>query len=92
LPDDIGAALFYAWPPHEDWQYLGVLTNDKPSTICRLQRRGFPGMFDGDGNLLAVPVVIGISLESADALSAIIQANQVEHSLGTSVQNSVEVC
>lgn len=90
LPDGFGAAVFYSWPPHDDWQYLGVLTNEKPSAIFKLLRRGFPGMFNEQGELVSVPCVLGFSLESTADIADIVQANEVEHSLATSVQSSVE--
>ena len=33
FPEGLGALVHFAWPPYENWQVLGYLSNEKPSAI-----------------------------------------------------------
>lgn len=39
LPDNIALGLYYSIPPYENLQYLGAITNNRPSDIFST---GFP--------------------------------------------------
>jgi len=87
FPEGMGGAVYMAWPPKDGggaegpaWQFLGVVTNDKPSAIFKVSRVG------GGGNkhhgFTSAPAYqqmasgastaqIGISVESMDALSGL---------------------
>ena len=35
LPENVGAAVFFAWPPCQSWRFLGHLSAAKPSAVFR---------------------------------------------------------
>jgi len=88
FPDGTGGAVYMAWPPKDPmagatqpaWQFLGVVTNDKPSAIFKVSRLnskqpqqqplGFTSA-QGYPQMAAASAQIGISVESADALSGL---------------------
>ena len=35
LPESMGAAVFFAWPPYQSWRFLGHLSAAKPSAVFR---------------------------------------------------------
>jgi len=36
LPNGTGAVIYIGYPPFENWQYLGYITNNKPSALFKL--------------------------------------------------------
>lgn len=38
FPDGLGAIVHFAWPPYNNWQVLGHLTNAKPSAIFAVRQ------------------------------------------------------
>eukprot|EP01126_Amoeba_proteus_P039410 TRINITY_DN4152_c0_g1_i7.p1 TRINITY_DN4152_c0_g1~~TRINITY_DN4152_c0_g1_i7.p1 ORF type:complete len:159 (-),score=23.28 TRINITY_DN4152_c0_g1_i7:141-617(-) len=38
LPPDAGAIVWLSYPPYDSWQYLGHLTNEKPSAMFRVHQ------------------------------------------------------
>lgn len=72
LPPDIGASVYFSWPDPVSpptWQYLGFISNDKPSAIFRITKLKSVAGDTGMGSFgYSQPIVtqfaqIGISLE-----------------------------
>lgn len=38
FPEGLGALVHFAWPPYENWQVLGYLSNEKPSAIFAVRQ------------------------------------------------------
>ena len=38
FPDGLGAIVHFAWPPYDNWQVLGYLSNAKPSAIFAVRQ------------------------------------------------------
>lgn len=38
FPDGLGAIVHFSWPPYNNWQVLGHLTNAKPSAIFAVRQ------------------------------------------------------
>lgn len=38
FPEGLGALVHFAWPPYDNWQVLGYLSNDKPSAIFAVRQ------------------------------------------------------
>ncbi|KAI6660631.1 hypothetical protein LOD99_10363 [Oopsacas minuta] len=74
FPDGYGGSIHIGWPSQDQpdplWEYMGCISNEKPSAIFRLSRRdlvatgGNPGMFSAlSHNISNTSVLIGISVE-----------------------------
>jgi hypothetical protein len=38
LPPDLGAVIYLGWPPYSHWQYLGYISNQKPSAVFKVHQ------------------------------------------------------
>lgn len=38
FPPGMGGVVYFSWPPYEHWQYLGWISNDKPSIMLRVKQ------------------------------------------------------
>jgi len=92
FPAGMGGAVYCAWPPKDPgvaepvWQFLGIVTNDKPSAIFKVSRlkkaaagpaapSGFASQLHAAGNMSAQ---VGISVESIDTISSLATASSSE--------------
>jgi len=89
FPDGMGGAVYMAWPPKDPllsaaqaaaWQFLGVVTNEKPSAIFKVSRLNSAkqhqqtpsGFHQQQMNASsAAAAQIGISVESSDTISGL---------------------
>ncbi|XP_033117986.1 protein Hikeshi-like [Anneissia japonica] len=73
FPDGLGGAVYFGWPTTAGltWQYLGHVSNDKPSAIFKLckakpiENAGFGSTFGGGTSTNAQ---IGIAVESINEI------------------------
>lgn len=36
FPPGYGGGIYFSVPPHDTWQFLGVISNEKPSAVFRI--------------------------------------------------------
>ena len=83
----MGGAVYCAWPPKDPgvaepvWQFLGIVTNDKPSAIFKVSRLKHhssappaPLGFAGQNTAQLSMAQVGISVESIDTISSLASA------------------
>eukprot|EP01112_Ceratiomyxa_fruticulosa_P013394 TRINITY_DN3769_c0_g2_i1.p1 TRINITY_DN3769_c0_g2~~TRINITY_DN3769_c0_g2_i1.p1 ORF type:complete len:210 (-),score=47.48 TRINITY_DN3769_c0_g2_i1:316-945(-) len=66
FPEGFGGSIYFGWPPYTQWQFLGYITNNKPSAVFRLKNKsGQGGGIDVQMDQQAPKVVaqVGISIE-----------------------------
>ncbi|XP_071955469.1 protein Hikeshi-like [Antedon mediterranea] len=76
FPDGLGGAVYFGWPTTSglSWQYLGHISNDKPSAIFKIcKAKPETSAVGGFGaNLMSGPMTeaqIGISVENMNEIS-----------------------
>lgn len=82
LPDGFQVAVYSAWTGSAP-RLLGFISNEQPSSILLISRIGFPGVDAPD-----TTCVIGLSVETLEAVSALIQSG----ALSTTSDDPVGVC
>ena len=88
FPEGTGGAVYFSWPPTQpelsgegaSWQYLGMISNQKPSAIFKISKiktkplnRNIGLSFSG-GNTMQQTVInaqLGISIESLSTLEGL---------------------
>eukprot|EP00128_Syssomonas_multiformis_P016499 Colp12_sorted_trinity150504_noHs@31276 len=76
FPEGYGASVYFNWPtPEPAWQYLGYISNEKPSAIFKISgvrpKNTTPNPFGTEVEMNAEENVlcqIGLSIETLDAL------------------------
>jgi len=76
MPAGFGAAVYFAWPPHTEWKYLGFVSNEKPSAVFRLgsvesSKTGFnsaSGVAEVEMAPSNVVAQLGLSIESLQTI------------------------
>jgi len=95
FPVGMGGAVYCAWPPTQEpgsagsepvWQFLGIITNDKPSAIFKVSRlkkpagtapsqpMGFNQQNHAGGQQVLSVAQVGISVESIETVSSLATA------------------
>jgi len=103
FPAGMGGAVYCAWPPKEPtaapvepvWQFLGVVTNEKPSAIFKVSRLKKKetdiggGMFGQQQQMMSLNAQVGISVESLETITSLATSVSAETS-STAVSSFME--
>lgn len=110
FPDGTGGAVYFSWPPAQPeitgaepaWQYLGMISNQKPSAIFKISKLKTKsinpniGMYFSGGNgdqRTVINAQLGISIESLSTLESLASsaaAASTESSPASSVPAALE--
>ena len=85
LPQDAAATLHFSWGPlFTDWQYIGFLSNSKPSSIFKLSPPPSPiNAGGGGGGEIPLSLRVGISIEPLQTALSLHTANQQQKTLSS---------
>ncbi|CAG0921546.1 unnamed protein product [Notodromas monacha] len=89
FPDDMGGGVYFSWPSAEappQWQYLGQISNEKPSAIFRISRLKSSGL-----EASSVPVGFGQKVTHNAQIGISLEPLQVLRSMTPAVETSAEL-
>eukprot|EP01130_Rhizamoeba_saxonica_P012304 TRINITY_DN5169_c0_g1_i1.p1 TRINITY_DN5169_c0_g1~~TRINITY_DN5169_c0_g1_i1.p1 ORF type:complete len:198 (+),score=17.84 TRINITY_DN5169_c0_g1_i1:121-714(+) len=96
LPSGTGAVIFLGWPPFDNWNCLGYISNDKPSALFKVNQVQHSQAFTTAG--FGTPTMVGENIVAQIGIE-ILPISEVLHQFGTreqqserSVTNNVSFC